>query len=42
LPRLPHTEKLVNEILSLPVHGDLPLEDVDYVCERIAEFVTGR
>lgn len=38
LPRLPRTEALVNEILSLPVYGDLALEDVDYVCEQIAAF----
>ena len=38
LPRLPRTEALVSEILSLPVYGDLALEDVDYVCEQIAAF----
>lgn len=38
LPKLPHTERLVNEILSLPVYGDMPLEDVDRVCDRIAAF----
>jgi dTDP-4-amino-4,6-dideoxygalactose transaminase len=38
LPRLPRTEALVNEILSLPVYGDLALEDVDFVCEQIAAF----
>ena len=38
LPRLPKTELAVNEILSLPIYGDLPLEDVDYVCDAILEF----
>lgn len=38
LPALPHTEKAVNEILSLPVYGQLSVEDVDYVCDAIAEF----
>ena len=39
LPALPLTETLVQEILSLPVSGELALEDVDYVCDRIAEFM---
>lgn len=39
LPSLPRTEALVAEILSLPVFGDLALEDVDYVCDRIADFM---
>jgi dTDP-4-amino-4,6-dideoxygalactose transaminase len=38
LPRLPKTEVAVKEILSLPIYGDLPLEDVDYVCDSILEF----
>jgi dTDP-4-amino-4,6-dideoxygalactose transaminase len=38
LPRLPKTEEAVNEILSLPIYGDLPMEDVDYVCDAILEF----
>jgi dTDP-4-amino-4,6-dideoxygalactose transaminase len=37
-PLLRRTEALAGEILSLPVHGELPLADVDYVCDRIAEF----
>jgi dTDP-4-amino-4,6-dideoxygalactose transaminase len=28
----------VKEILSLPIYGELPLEDVDYVCDAILEF----
>jgi dTDP-4-amino-4,6-dideoxygalactose transaminase len=38
LPKLQNTEAIVNEILSLPVYGELPLEDVDYVCDAILEF----
>jgi len=38
LPRLPETETAVNEILSLPIYGELPMEDVDYVCDSILEF----
>jgi perosamine synthetase len=41
LPKLPRTEEIVNEILSLPVYGELPMEDVDYVCDAISEFFTG-
>src|SRR5206468_12734894 len=28
LPRLPKTEEVVTQILSLPIYGDLPMEDV--------------
>jgi len=38
LPRLPQTEAAVKEILSLPIYGELPLEDVDYVCDSILDF----
>jgi dTDP-4-amino-4,6-dideoxygalactose transaminase len=38
LPSLPITDAIVNEILSLPIYGELPLEDVDYVCDAILEF----
>jgi dTDP-4-amino-4,6-dideoxygalactose transaminase len=38
LPELPATERLVDEILSLPIHGQLPLEDVDRVCDAVLEF----
>jgi dTDP-4-amino-4,6-dideoxygalactose transaminase len=41
LPSLPRTEAVVKEILSLPIHGELPLEDVDYVCDAILEFFGG-
>jgi len=33
-----HTEAVVKEILSLPIHGESSLEDVDYVCDAILEF----
>ncbi len=36
LPSLPNTEQWVDEILSLPIHGQMPLEDVDRVCDAIA------
>jgi dTDP-4-amino-4,6-dideoxygalactose transaminase len=38
LPKLPRTEAIVQEILSLPIYGELPAEDVDYVCDAICEF----
>ena len=38
LPSLPMTEAAVQEILSLPIYGELPLDDVDYVCDAIFEF----
>jgi dTDP-4-amino-4,6-dideoxygalactose transaminase len=38
LPKLPRTETIVNEILSLPIYGELPMEDVDHVCDAISEF----
>jgi len=38
IPPLPRTEQAVQEILSLPIYGELSLEDVDYVCDAIAEF----
>lgn len=37
-PTLPNTEKAVKEILSLPIHGELPFEDVDRVCDTIKAF----
>lgn len=36
----PVSEKLAEESLALPVHSDLPAEDVDYVCETIRRFYT--
>jgi len=37
-PKLPRTEQLVNEILSLPIHGEMTLEAADIVCDTIAQF----
>jgi len=36
--KLPNTEAAVKEILSLPIYGELPLEEVDYVCDAVLEF----
>ncbi|HEB95342.1 MAG TPA: DegT/DnrJ/EryC1/StrS family aminotransferase [Sedimenticola thiotaurini] len=36
LPSLPNTERWVDEILSLPIHGQMALEDVDRVCDAVA------
>jgi dTDP-4-amino-4,6-dideoxygalactose transaminase len=38
LPLLPKTEQIVDEILSLPIHGELSIEDAKMVCDCIAEF----
>jgi len=38
VPKLPRTEQLVNEILSLPVHGEMAVEAADRVSEAIAQF----
>jgi len=38
LPRLPYTEKAVSEILFLPIHGEMSLEDTDKECDAIAAF----
>ncbi len=38
LPSLPRTEKLVNDILSLPIHGEMPLEHAERVCDLILSY----
>lgn len=38
IPPLPRTEDAVNNILSLPIYGELAMEDVDTVCDSILEF----
>jgi dTDP-4-amino-4,6-dideoxygalactose transaminase len=38
VPRLPVTEQIVKEILSLPIHGAMSLEAADRVCDAIREF----
>ena len=34
----PVSEQLAAESLSLPVHSDLPLEDIDYVCDSMKAY----
>jgi dTDP-4-amino-4,6-dideoxygalactose transaminase len=34
----PETEKQSGEILSLPIHNSLSIEDVQYVSDKICEF----
>jgi dTDP-4-amino-4,6-dideoxygalactose transaminase len=38
VPKLPRTEHIVKEILSLPIHGEMPIEAADRVCDAITEF----
>ena len=38
VPRLPKTEAMVKEILSLPIHGEMTIEAADIVCDAIGEF----
>jgi dTDP-4-amino-4,6-dideoxygalactose transaminase len=38
VPRLPRTEQIVKEILSLPIHGEMTLDAADRVCDAIAQF----
>lgn len=39
VPTLPRTEASVGRILSLPIYGELPLENVAYVCDCITAFL---
>ena len=39
LPSRPRTEQAVSEILSLPIHGQIAPQDVDYVSDCIIEFM---
>jgi dTDP-4-amino-4,6-dideoxygalactose transaminase len=32
---LPHTERVAEQVLSLPLYPELSIEDVDYVCEVV-------
>jgi dTDP-4-amino-4,6-dideoxygalactose transaminase len=34
----PISNKLQNEVLSLPIHPELKSEEIDYVCTKIKEF----
>jgi dTDP-4-amino-4,6-dideoxygalactose transaminase len=38
IPKLPRTEQIVKEILSLPIHGEMGLEAADQVCDAVAAF----
>lgn len=38
VPKLPQSEAIVKDILSLPVHGEMALDAADKVCDAIAEF----
>jgi dTDP-4-amino-4,6-dideoxygalactose transaminase len=40
LPKLPQTEAAVNTILSLPIYGEMSLDDATYVADKIAGFVS--
>jgi dTDP-4-amino-4,6-dideoxygalactose transaminase len=35
---LPNTERLANEVLSLPIYPELGDDDVDYVCQTLAAY----
>jgi dTDP-4-amino-4,6-dideoxygalactose transaminase len=37
---LPITERLANEVLSLPLYPELAEDDVDYVAEQVRAFVS--
>jgi len=38
----PVTEKLSNDILSLPIFPEMTKDQVDYVCEKIRDFFNGK
>jgi perosamine synthetase len=40
-PVLPVAERVWREILTLPLFPELTLEQVDYICEKIREFLDG-
>ena len=35
----PVSEKISQEVLSLPMHTELDVEQIEYICETIKEFV---
>jgi dTDP-4-amino-4,6-dideoxygalactose transaminase len=37
---LPVTERVCSEVLTLPLHSFMHEDDIDYVCESIADFLT--
>jgi dTDP-4-amino-4,6-dideoxygalactose transaminase len=38
VPKLPRSERIVKEILSLPIHGEMSLDMADIVADTIADF----
>ena len=36
--KLNHTEKVYNEILTLPLHPELNISDIDFICSKIHDF----
>ena len=36
--RLSNTEKLCNEVLSLPIHTEMNLDDMNFICDKIKSF----
>ncbi len=37
-----NTERVSKEVLSLPIHPDLSMDQMDYICEKIADFFVKR
>lgn len=35
---LPNTEKLCQQVLSLPIHTEMTEQEIDYICESIKQF----
>lgn len=38
---MPVSERASEEVLALPIHADLPNEDIEYICEVIRSFYAG-
>ena len=34
------TNQLINEVISLPMHSELSLEQIDYISDKINKFLT--
>ena len=41
-PVIPVADRLVNQMISLPLHEKMKTSDLDYVCQVISEFANGR
>ena len=35
----PVTNQLVNEVISLPMHSELSVEQIEYIVEKVLEFL---